>query len=193
MRTLPLLLFAALALFAAGCNKPDASDVTSPSARSLLGTTTATSVTYAGTEAPPAVTGMPGDWEFQLGNARYSKLENDQAAIQVVTRTTAEAGFVMDIWLWREGDVPLQWSGGLTSPYDGVMCFQLRLEDGGEAAQLAREQYYLTIGFREATSEEYTVVQSIEVAGTVPELDGALPGEGSRVGSELLGCPRSVI
>ncbi len=190
-----LPLIAVTALFLAACDKPDASDVTSPSARSMLGTTAATSVAFEVEEEPPAATTDPEGWDFFLGNVRYGKLENQQAAIQVVTRIESEAGAVVDFWVWREGHTALKWTGGESTPYNGVMCFMLRLEDAGESVQLGpgQEQYYFTMGFRDPASNEYLVVKSINIAGTVPQLDGETPGPGSRVADTLLGCPRSVI
>lgn len=177
------------------CEKPDASDVTSPSARSLIGTTSATTVLFDIDEAPPAATADPEGWDFFLGNVRYGKLENQQPAVQVVTRVQSQEGAVMDFWIWREGHTALKWSGGESIEYNGVMCFMLRLEEGDESVHLGpgQEQYYFTIGFRDADTGDYVVVKTIEIAGTVPQLDGETPGLDSRVADTLLGCPRSVI
>lgn len=186
-------MFALLALLVVGCESPDASDATSPSGQALLGTTSG-AATYESDSTPPEPKADPEGWEFFLGNARYETLENEQASLQVVTRTTSQAGATMEVWLWREGQTALHWQSGTTNRYDGVFCFQFRLEDDGESLQLEqREQYYLTMAFRDQESGEYVVVQEIRVAGVVPELDGKVPGQDSRVGSELLGCPRSVI
>jgi hypothetical protein len=190
-----LPLIAVVGLVLAACEKPDASDVTSPSARSLLGTTAATSVVFDVDEQPPAATDDPEGWDFFLGNVRYGKLENQQPAIQVVTRIQSQEGAVMDFWIWREGHTALKWSGGESIDYNGVMCFMLRLEEEGESVHLGsgQEQYYFTMGFRDANTGEYAVVKTIEIAGTVPQLDGETPGPESRVADTLLGCPRSVI
>lgn len=189
----PLVVFALLALVVAGCESPDASDVTSPSGRALLGTTSGTA-TYESDSTPPQPIEDAEGWEFFLGNARYETLENEQASLQVVTRTTSQAGATMEVWVWRDGQTALHWQSGTTTRYDGVFCFQFRLEDDGESLQLEpREQYYLTMAFRDEESGDYVAVQEIRVAGVVPELGGEAPGEDSRVGSELLGCPRSVI
>lgn len=190
-----LTLIAIAALVLVACDKPDASDVTSPSARSLLGTTAATSVVFEVDEQPPAVTSDPEGWDFFLGNVRYGKLENQQSALQVVTRIESREGAVVDFWVWREGHTALKWSGGESTRYNGVMCFMLRLEDAGESVHLGpgQEQYYFTMGFRDAETGEYAVVKTIDIAGTVPQLDGDTPGPDSRVGNTLLGCPRSVI
>lgn len=190
-----LTLISVAALVLVACDKPDASDVTSPSARSLLGTTAATSVAFEVDEQPPPATADPEGWDFFLGNVRYGKLENQQAAIQVVTRIESREGAVVDFWVWREGHTALKWTGGESTPYNGVMCFMLRLEDAGESVHLGpgQEQYYFTMGFRDPVSNEYLVVKSINIAGTVPQLEGDTPGPDSRVGNTLLGCPRSVI
>jgi hypothetical protein len=148
---------------------------------------------YEVEEEPPAALPDPDGWDFDLGNARYAKLENGQASIQVVTQLQSEPGTIMEFWLWREGHKPLHWRGGQTTPYNGVLCFQLRLEDNDESLRLDNEQYYFTMGFRDMTSGEWVVVKQQRVAGTVPRLSGSTPGEDSRVGRDLLGCPRSVI
>ncbi len=129
-----------------------------------------------------------------MQNVRYSSLENRQASLQVVTRLVSQDDATMEFWLWREGHTALHWtSEGATSQYNGVFCFQVRLEDEGESLRLDPEQYYFTVGFRDEESGEWLTVQTIRVAGSVPELDGTTPGSQSRVGSELLGCPRAVI
>jgi hypothetical protein len=166
--------------------------VTSPSGRSLLGTTTGTA-TYDVAGQPPQATSDPPGWDFFLGNARYSTLENGQASIQVATRTLAQAGTAMEMWLYSGDSTALHWEGGDTRAYNGVFCFQLRLEDEGESLHLEDAQYHLTVAFRDLESGGYRVVKDIRVAGTPPELDGETPGPDSRVGTELLGCPRSVI
>lgn len=187
------MLAALLAFLFAACEKPDASDVTSPSGRTLLGTTAGTAA-YDVDQMPPAASSDPDGWEFELLNARYSKLENFDVSLQVVTRTRALAGTTMEAWLWNEGGhVPLYWKGGTTTSYNGVFCFQFRFEDGDESLHIEDAQYYLTIGFRDQESGEWVVVKEERVAGTIPELNGEPPGEDSRVGRDLLGCPRSVI
>lgn len=99
----------------------------------------------------------------------------------------------MEIWIHAGNEAVLHWIGGETRRYNGVVCFQLRLEDEGASLQLVDAQYFLTIAFRDTASDEYVVVQEERVAGTLPGLEGKEPGPGSRVGSDLLGCPRSVI
>jgi len=179
-------------LAASACEKPDASDVTSPSARSLLGTTSGTA-TYSVTEQLPPLQADAEGWMLDLGNARFSTLENGQASIQVVTQIQARDGATMELWFHDGDESALHWIGGESARYDGVVCFQLRLEDGDESLQLADTQYWLTMAFRDTATGEYVVVQEERVAGTLPRLEGTPPGPGSRVGSELLGCPRSVI
>jgi len=181
-----------LLVAASACEKPDASDVTSPSALSLLGTTRG-AATYGVTGPLPPLQADAEGWVLDLGNARFATLENGQASIQVVTQIQALNGAAMELWVHSGEESVLHWVGGETERYNGVVCFQLRLEDGDESLQLADTQYWLTMAFRDTATGEYVVVQEERVAGTLPRTDGALPGPGSRVGSELLGCPRSVI
>lgn len=192
-KLLPLLFAFLVVAVLVACDKPDASHVTSPSARSLLGTTMGAAVYEAEGEPPAATTDSEG-WEFQLGNARYSTLENGETSIQVVTRLVASPGATMEFWVWNEaGHIPLYWSGGTSAPYNGVFCFQILLEDGEESLHFEDEQYYLTVGFRNQESGEWEVVKRQRIAGGVPRLEGEIPDGDSEVGTGLLGCPRSVI
>src|SRR5687767_5522013 len=116
-------------LVLAACDKPDASDVTSPSAKALLGTTTG-NVAFDPAETPPEPVASPEGWDLRLENVRYEELENGQESLQVVTQIQAQAGPGMEVWLLeRGGDAVYRWSGGSARAYDGVVCFQLRLED----------------------------------------------------------------
>lgn len=188
-----VLLIAVAALVLAACEKPDASDVTSPSARILIGTTDG-NVAYFPPETPPEPTEDPQDWRFQLGNARYSTLENGEHSIQIVTDIQAQPGPGMELWITGPEGVVYRWSGGSTRQYNGVVCFQLRLNHDGEAMPLvAGETYSLTMAFRDPGTSEIVVAKQIEIAGFTPSLTGELPGATSEVGSVLLGCPRSVI
>lgn len=193
LRLFARLLAAALVVVAvAACEKPDASDTTSPSARALLGTTTG-NVSYAPEGQPPAPADAAG-WRFELGNARFSKLENGEAAIQVVTQVQSQAGPGMEIWLSGPQGPVLRWSAGAARKYDGVVCFQLRLEDGTSALPLAAgERYAMTIAFRDPATNTAVISRTVTVAGFPPAAKKAAPGAGSTVARDLLGCPRSVI
>jgi hypothetical protein len=183
----------ALALILASCDKPDASHVTSPSAQALLGTTTG-NVLYSPDLAPPEPVAAPDGWDFELGNARFSELEDGAASIQVVTLIQSRPGPAMEFWIASESGTVVRWSGGSARRFEGTFCFQLRLEEGAEALPLQRgERYTFTIAFRDPGTEEVVLASRVQVAGTVPLLDGGPPGPGSPVARDLLGCPRSVI
>lgn len=184
-----LAALAALVLFA--CEKPDASHVTSPSALSLLGVAEG-DVRLAAIPTPPGPRDAPG-WEFDLGNARFSTLENGTPSIQVVTRIRAQPGATMEMWIVGAEGPRYFWRGGSTRMYDGTFCFQLALvNDAGEALQLRDgEEYRLVIGFVDPVTGAPLVVKSVRIAGRPPVLD-EYPAARS-VGEQLLGCPRSVI
>jgi hypothetical protein len=191
-RLLALVLAAFLLLAGAACEKPDASDVTSPSARTLLGTT-AGNVAYGPPEAPPQKTLAPGDWRFDIGNARFSRLENDAAAIQVVDTIRSFPGFGFEVWLDNGEATIARWSGGSTRRYSGTLCFQLRLQDGPEMLTLPPGGYTITLVYRDPGSGEVVAAHRIPVAGTPPSATGEAPRRDSRIFRDLLGCPRSVI
>lgn len=193
-RILAAALFALAAVSLAACEKPDASDVTSPSAIALLGTSIG-NVSYAPPESPPPPTlSKPAGWSFDVGNARFSTLENGTPSIQFVTEVQAKPGPGLEIWLSSPTGTVLRWSGGSSHGYDGVVCFQLRLKDKGEALNLDPEQRYtVTLAFRDLGDNSVVVAQDFPVAGQAPRLSGAPPAQGSAVARDLLGCPRSVI
>jgi len=187
-----LLLLCVVALALSACEKPDASDVTSPSARTLLGTTTG-NVIYAFAELPPSQLVAPGDWRFDVGNARFSKLENGTPSIQVVDEMQAFPGYSFEVWLADGESTIARWSGGSSRRYTGAICFQLRLQDGDEMLQLPRGTYTLTLVFRDPATGDVIAAHPMRVAGTPPSFRGGPPGDDSRVFRDLLGCPRSVI
>lgn len=195
MFALPLFLVLVLAALLAACEAGDEEDLTSPSARALLGSTSGTP-SYEVDNDRPEPTDGDEDWEFTLNNARYERLEDRSRSIQVVTRLQSDPGTRMEMWLWTEGGhTPYHWvSEGTTGSYNGVLCFQLRLEDreadeSDAVMQLETEQYHLTIGFRDEETGEWVEVKDQRVAGTVPDLAGPVPGAESQVGRELIGCP----
>jgi len=186
------VLVALAALVLAACEKPDASDVTSPSARALVGTTTG-NVIYGIPDLPPAELLAPADWRFDVGNARFSKLENGTPSIQVVDEMQAFPGYGFEVWLDDEQATIARWSGGSSKRYTGAVCFQLRLQDGAGMLSLPPADYTITLVFRDPGTGEVVAVHPIPVAGNPPSFHGEEPNEDSRVFEDLLGCPRSVI
>ena len=187
---LPALLLAVL--LGAACARPDASRTTSPSGLALIGTATG-NASYAPEGAPPGPVPAPPGWEFDLGNVRFSKLEDGAPALQIVTQVKSQAGTALEFWITGSEGPLLRWSGGATRRYDGVFCFQLRLQDNGEALSLRCAPYRFTMLFRDIQTDQPVVSKTIEIAGFQPKYDGAPPGPNSPVARDLLGCPRSVI
>lgn len=184
------MLVAALVLLA--CEKPGASHTTSPSAKALLGTTTG-NVFFDLPDAAPADIPDPEGWRVRLENARFSQLEDGAQAIQVVLSIRSRPGPGFEIWFSDRQRTVLRWSGGSARTYDGVVCFQLRLEADGEALPLGPGPHTMTIAFREPAAESVLVARTQRVAGFAPGLSGGPPGPQSKVARQLLGCPRSVI
>ncbi|MEX1103279.1 MAG: hypothetical protein WED87_03450, partial [Dehalococcoidia bacterium] len=143
--------------------------------------------------SPPSEVENPDGWNMRLENVRFSKLENGDEAIQFVMQVKSQRGPGFEIWLEDAEGTALRWSGGSALKYDGVVCFQLRLEWEGQALDLADGPYGMTVAFREPDADEPVVAQSLDVAGTPPRLQGGPPAAPSEVAQELLGCPRSVI
>lgn len=189
-----MIAAALLALLLAACEKPDASYVTSPSVLSILGTTDGT-VTYHPEEPPPAPVNDPPGWKFDLGNARYEKLENFTASIQVVALLVSEESASMQMWIHDGESVVWHWEAGEAGSYSGTLCFQIALEDEDQTDAvplLAGVKYTLTMAFFDAAGSP-VAVQSVAIAGETPRnLDGrALPGPESRTGRSMLACPRA--
>jgi hypothetical protein len=181
-----------LAIMLIACEKPDASHTTSPSARALLGTTTGAAV-YGLPEHAPQPTGaaQPPGWDLRFELAVFADLEDGTEALRVVTQTQSQqAAAGMELWLSNQGGTVARWSGGSVGKYDGVVCFQLRLEDAaGESLALPGGDYTATIVFRDVETGPI-VTRSIKVTGQVPKLTGTAPGPDSLVFRDLLGCPR---
>jgi hypothetical protein len=175
-----------------GCERPDASHVTSPSAQALAGTTVG-NVAYRPEDTPPAEVDGPEGWDLRFENARFSELENGDESIQVVLQVESEPGPVFEIWLEDAEGTVLRWSGGSARAYDGVVCFQLRLEADGEALPLGDGPFAMTIAFRDVDAPQPVTAQTLAVTGRPPRLEGAAPSQNSPVARDLLGCPRSVI
>lgn len=191
-RTLGAFLAVLVSVLFAACAKPDASAVTSPSGLALIGTTTG-NASYEPEGEPPAPVPSPKGWEFELGNVRFSKLEDGAPALQIVTQVQSQAGTVMEFWISGSDGPLLRWSGGSTRRYNGVFCFQLRLQQDGQALALHGAPYSFTMLFRDPATGQPVVSETINIAGFQPKYEGAAPTPGSRVARDLLGCPRSVI
>lgn len=162
--------------------------MTSPSARALLGTT-AGAVTYAATESPPPAKDPPAGWQMELGNARFTELEDGTPALMVVSQLQAKAGASLEMWLTTGGGTVAKWSGGATRVYDGTVCFQLRLVSGREALPLIEgSKYTFEVVFRDGGS--VILARVVEVTHFPPVRSLAAPSAGSPVFRDLLGCPR---
>lgn len=187
-RYLPLLLVLVLyAGLVAACETPDASNTTSPSARALLGLTTG-NVSYSPNEMPPAQKDPPSGWEIDLGNARFTQLENGTPALMVVMQLQAKPGAGMELWLSSDSAPVAEWFGGTTNGYDGTLCFQMRLVNGSEALPLDNGPYYFTLAFRDP--DGILLSKKVEVTHFPPLKKPATPSPGSSVFRDLLGCPR---
>lgn len=178
----------AIAFLLAACEKPDYSFQTSPSARALAGTTTG-NVALAPPEAAPAPVEPPDGWEVSFELAVFNRLEDETRALRVLSQVQTKAGLGMELWLSNEQGVVARWSGGSTDRYNGVVCWQMRLEDAGEALTLPPGAYTATLAFRDV-EDGVIAARQIKVTGTVPRLEGSPPGPDSRVFRDLLGCPR---
>jgi hypothetical protein len=179
-------------LVSTACEKPDASFTTSPSVRALIGQTSG-NVSYAPAVPSPAEVAAPHGWRVDVGSARFSTLERGEHAIQVVMQISTQPGASMEVWLERDGEALVRWSGGSSVHFNGTLCFQVLLAEKGEALPLAGGKETLVLAFRDPGTEQLVVARRMPVAGVVPSVTGAIPGPGSRVFRDLLGCPRSVI
>lgn len=190
VRVFATILLVGLAATLVACEKKDASFQTSPSAKSLLGSTSG-NVVYETDEKAPAPVEGPSDWKFELGNARFQPLENGTHAIIVTSQLNSRAGPAMEIWLSDDQSTLARWSGGIAHKYDGVICWQQKIEEGPESLKLdPAKKYTITVVFRDVASNEVVLARQTEVKGNVPALKGTAPAVGSEVFRELLGCPR---
>lgn len=181
-----------LALLAAGCEKPGAAHTTSPSAIALVGTAEG-DVTYAPHDSSPPDALAADGWQFDVGNARFSDLEDGSASIQVVSNMRGQPGARFEVWLESGGQPLARWSAAPTTPYVGTLCFQVRLESGDEALDLGEGPWQVTLAFIDPSDGSPVAASVIPVAGTPDNLSGEPPAPGSEVFGALLGCPRSVI
>lgn len=181
-------LIVAVGVLLGACEKPDASYTTSPSLRALIGTTTG-NVAFNPPESPPPPTAAPAGWDWELGLARFSKLENEQPALEVVMQVTSRPGAGMELWLTDASGVVARWSAGSTAIYSGVVCFQLLLQQDAEAVPLGSGKHQLTVAFREPEGKVVTA-RTVEVKNLTPKLTGGVPAQASDVLRNALSCPR---
>ncbi len=183
---LVLLLPVAAALVA--CEKPDRSYVTSPTLKTLIGTTTGNTA-FNAPETPPPAQDPPDSWEVNFGLARFAELENGSPSLEVIGQVATQPGAGFEIWIENEGRTVARWSGGSTARYVGTVCFQLELQTDGEAVPLGEGTHTATMAFRDPGTG-VIASRKLDVTHTVPELEGSLPGPASEVMREALACRR---
>ena len=188
MPRLLLIPVLVIALLFAACEKPDRSYVTSPTLKTLIGTTTGNTA-FNAPETPPPAQAPPHDWEVNFGLARWSELENGSPALEIVAQVDTHPGAGFELWIESEGRTVARWSAGSTARYVGTVCFQLELEKDGEAAPLGTGTHTATMVFRDPGAGPIAV-RKIDVTNRVPELEGTVPGSGSEVMREALACRR---
>lgn len=176
------------AVMLAACEKPDASYVTSPPVKTLLGTTTGNTA-FNAPETPPEPKDPPHGWHVEFGLARWTKLENDVPALQIIMQVATHPGAGMELWITDGDRTVARWSAGSTSSLTGTVCFQLELERDGEAVPLGTGTHTATLVFREPAGE-VLVARKLDITSNVPHLKGAVPAQGSEVFREALACPR---
>lgn len=184
-------MIAALVLLgASACEHPDTSFKTSPSVRTLLGTTTGY-VVLNPPEQPPATKDPANGWRAELGLAMFTRLDNGTPAIQVVMDLRAQPGAGMEIWLAKQGGQPVaHWSAGTTRTYGGTVCFQLATQENGEMLPLdPPSPYEMTVAFLDPNGNILASSAS-RVTGLTPHLQGTPPAAGSKVFSLAYACPQ---
>ena len=181
-----LVVLAAFAL--AACEKPDKSYVTSPTLKTLIGTTTGNTA-FNAPESAPEPKDPPDRWQVDFGLARWTELENGSPALELLAQVATRPGAGMEIWVEYEGRTVMRWSAGSTTTYVGTVCFQLELEKNGEAAPLGSGTHTAVLAFRDPGSG-VVAARRIPITNTTPTLEGTLPGEMSEVMREGLACPR---
>jgi hypothetical protein len=189
-RTLRLLLpLVLLPLLIVACEGKDRSYAKSPSLRALIGTTTG-NVAFNPPESAPAPVSAPDGWQVEFNLATFSKLENDQPSIQLVAQVQTRPGAGFELWLTDEtGRTVARWSGGSTTTYVGTVCFQLELEQTGEAVPLGSGQHSATIVFREPV-DGIISARVMPVTSQPPRLEGTIPSAASPVYRDALACPK---
>jgi hypothetical protein len=189
----PGLLFFALVIavgaMLAGCEKPDASYVTSPSIKALIGTTTG-NVAFNPPETAPQPVDEPAHWDVNFDLARFTQLENDSPALEVLMQVETRPGYGFELWITGEdGKTVARWSAGSTAVYNGTACFQLELQRDGEAVPLPQGKYHATLVFRDPDGPVLTA-KRIDITNFTPKLQGTVPGPESEVFREAWACRR---
>ena len=183
------VLVAAGCLLFAACEKPDASYVTSPSIKALIGTTTG-NVAFNPPETAPEPTADPPKWDINFDLARFTQLENDSPALEVLMQVETRPGYGFELWISGEdGKTVARWSGGSTNDYNGTACFQLELQREGEAIPLPQGKYHATLAFRDPEGPVF-VAKRIDITNFTPKLSGNVPGPESEVFREAWACRR---
>ena len=188
MRRTVLVVTALLAFAFSACEKPDKSYVTSPTVKTLVGTTTGEVAFNPPETAPPEQT-PPERWEVEFGLARFGELENGTPALELVAQVATRPGAGMEIWLETEGRTVARWTAGSTGVYVGTVCFQLELERDGEAVPLGPGLHEATLTFRDPASG-VVGARKLTVTHTTPKLEGTVPGPESAVFRDALACRR---
>ncbi len=184
-----MALVAASSVLFAACEKPDASYVTSPSIKTLIGTTTG-NVAFNPPETAPEPTADPPHWAIDFNLARFTELENGSPAIEVLMQVDTRPGYGFELWISGEdGHTAARWTGGSTNSYEGTACFQLELQRDGEAVPLSQGKYHATLAFRDPEGP-VLVAKRIDVTNFTPKLTGAVPGAASEVFKEAWACRR---
>ncbi len=182
------VLVVSLGLVLVACEKPDASYVTSPSIKTLTGTTAGNVVFNPPETAPEPVT-EPEHWDVNFDLARFAKLENESPALELLMQVETRPGYGMEIWLTTEGRTVARWTAGSTTSYNGTVCFQLELERDGDAVPLGTGKHQATLVFRDPAGP-VLVAKRLEVTNFTPKLDGSVPGPESTVFRAALACRR---
>ena len=184
-----LLLAGCACVFLAACEKPDASYVTSPSIKTLIGTTTG-NVAFNPPETAPEPTANPPKWSVDFDLARFTELENGSPAMEVLMQVDTRPGYGLELWISGEdGKTVARWSGGSTNTYEGTACFQLELQRDGEAVPLPPGKYHATLAFRDPEGP-VLVAKRIDVTNFTPKLSGTVPNGESEVFKEAWACRR---
>ncbi|HNM76990.1 MAG TPA: hypothetical protein PKI89_01395 [Tepidiformaceae bacterium] len=180
---------AAASLVFAACEKPDASYVTSPSIKTLIGTTTG-NVAFNPPETAPAPTDNPPKWDIKFNLARFTELENGSPAMEILMQVDTLPGYGFELWISGEdGKTAARWTAGSTTKYEGTACFQLELQRGAEAVPLPPGKYHATLAFRDPEGP-VLVAKQIPVTNFTPKLEGTVPGPTSEVFREAWACRR---
>lgn len=181
--------FVVLALGFGACEKPDKSYVTSPTLKTLIGTTTGNTA-FNPPETAPEAQKPPEKWQLDFGLARWAELENGSPALEIVGQVATRPGAGFELWIESaDGKTVARWSGGSTTTFVGTVCFQLELEKDGEAVPLPPGKYTATMAFRDPSSG-VVAARKLDVTNFTPKLTGAEPSPGSEVFREGLACPR---